>query len=348
MKMKKYIIMIAAVIGLIAACGRTPTTSKHEADKLSFDAWVQVQKELHPEYLWKQTELGSWLLEETVGTGELLDTDVDSLYVRVNYTTRSSDGTISGSSLAKIAQQLGTYSEANYYGPKIWYVDGIYAGLEELLQGMRYGGSRKAAIPGWLQTYTRYDSPEKYLNDSTTHSTAIYDIELVESFTNVEKWELDSISRYLVRNFPAKYGTNPAVAQADSSGAHGFYYIRTQAPESEEELTDSTVYINYIGRLLNGQVFDTNIRDTAIFHGIYNSSRTYGPTSITLGSSWSDVKMGSSSVVEGFARTIKSMKAYEKGVGVFYSTLGYKYNGSGNTIPGYSPLRFDIEMVSQP
>lgn len=346
MNMKKYIILAAAICTL-ASCGRTVTTKQHDADKRSFDAWVHVQKEQHPEYLWKQTELGSWLLEETVGTGELLDTSVDTVYVRVNYTNRSTSGTITSTSLAGVAQQLGTYSESAYYGPEVWYAHGTYAAFEELLNGMRDGGRRKAAVPGWLITYARYDSPDKYLNDSTSHSPAIVELELVEHFRRPNEWELDSIARYLVRSFPGRYGT-VAKARADSSGTHGFYYITTKAPSDYEQIKDSTVYINYTGRLLSGKVFDTTIRDTAIFHGIYNSSKDYKPVSIRYGTKWSDIKMGSSSVVEGFARTLSKMHAFEQGTGIFYSPIGYSTKGSGTSIPGYAPLRFDIELVKKP
>ena len=243
--MKKYIILALAICSL-ASCGRTVATSQHEADKRSFDAWVHVQKEKHPypEYLWQQTRLGSWLLEDTAGNGDLIDISVDSLYVRFNYTTRSTNGTITGTTYAKTAQQLGTYNETYYYGPRIVYVAGTYAGLEELFDGMRDGGHRKAVVPGWLQTYSRYDDPAKYLNDSTSRSAVIYVIEVVEHFRNTNEWELDSLSRYLVHKFPKRFGTDPAKARADSAGAHGFYYIQENAPRVNKELADTTVYIN--------------------------------------------------------------------------------------------------------
>jgi FKBP-type peptidyl-prolyl cis-trans isomerase len=38
----------------------------------------------------------------------------------------------------------------------------------------------------------------------------------------------------------------------------------------------------------------------------------------------------------------------EKGVGVFYSNLGYQYSGSGASIPGYAPLIFEVEIVEKP
>ena len=42
------------------------------------------------------------------------------------------------------------------------------------------------------------------------------------------------------------------------------------------------------------------------------------------------------------------MKSHEKGVGIFYSVLGYGSSGSGNAIPGFSPLMFEIEVVDKP
>jgi len=344
MKMKKYIIFTALVC-LLIGCGRTVATRQHDADKRSFDAWVYVQKESHPEYLWKQTNLGSWILEDIPGTGDLITGSEDTTYIWVNYTTRSADGTITSTNREKIAQQLGTYHESYYYGPDVMYLGGTYAGVEEIITGMRDGGYRKAAVPGWLLTYTRYDDPEKYLNDSTSNATVIYEIQLIDHFRDVTQWELDSLSRYLVKAFPAKYGTNPAKAKADSAGAHGFYYVQTQKPSVTEVLKDTTVKINYTGRLLNGRVFDTTVRDTAIFYGIYNKEKTYEPSSVTYGSKWSDVKLGSSTVIEGFSRTLCKMSPGEKGSGIFWSYLGYGTSGSGSTIPGYAPLRFDIEIV---
>ena len=347
MKMKKYIIIAIALFGIIIGCGRTVTTSQHEADQRSFNAWVHVQKELHPEYLWQQTPLGSWLLEEETGKGELVTGTEDTLYIRVNYTSRSTNGTISNTNSAKIAQQLGTYKESNYYGPSVMYMGGIYAGIEEIITGMRDGGRRKVAVPGWLLTYTRYDSPEKYLNDSTSNAPVIYDIELVDHFRNVKQWELDSVARYLTRTFPYKFGKDPVKARADSAGAHGFYYAQIRKPSKSVQLKDTTVSINYVGRLLNGRVFDTTIRDTAIYYGLYNSSRTYEPASVKIGTKWSDTKLNSSSVIEGFARTVYRMAPGEKGSGIFWSYLGYGTSGSGSSIPSYAPLRFDIELVSK-
>ena len=71
---------------------------------------------------------------------------------------------------------------------------------------------------------------------------------------------------------------------------------------------------------------------------------------IHWGEEYSNITMGSdkSTIIEGFALTLWQMRAMEKGVGVFYSNLGYNYSGSGSSIPGYAPLIFEIELVEKP
>ena len=60
--------------------------------------------------------------------------------------------------------------------------------------------------------------------------------------------------------------------------------------------------------------------------------------------------MGSSgsTMIEGFAKTLFQMHPGEKGLGAFISDKGYGSSGSGNIIPSYSPLIFEIELVPEP
>ena len=85
-------------------------------------------------------------------------------------------------------------------------------------------------------------------------------------------------------------------------------------------------------------------------NGLYSASRTYEPTRINWGEKYEDITMGSdkSSIISGFAQTLWQMKDMEKGVGVFFSNLGYGYSGSGSSIPAYAPLIFEIELVAEP
>jgi len=348
--MKKIIIIAIAALSL-CSCGKKVITGTNDDARFYLESWVEVQKQKHPEYKWDRTVWGAYILEDVDGTGLPVTSFGDSTYLRVNYTQSLLDGTIVATTYSKISQQLGIYDETDYYGPVIYYANGVYAGLEDVVKGMRDGGRRKVLIPGWLMTHNRYDTEKEYLEQKSDDigTNSIYDIELVEHFDYIQKWSVDSVGRYLAANYSKIYGSNPYAAAADSAGHFGFYYIRTQAPSSEDELKDTTIYINYTGRLLNGRVFDTTIRDTAIFYGL-DRTKSYSPVAVSVKEKWSEITLGvdASTVISGFALTISKMKAHEKGTGIFIPSLGYNYNGSGDAIPSYAPLRFDIELVDKP
>ena len=243
--MKKIIIIALAALCL-CSCGKTTTSNDSEATKRYLEAWVHVQKQKHPEYLWTQTGLGSWILEETQGSGSQVGEFADSTFIRLNYNIYDLDGTVQSTTYASMSQQLGSYDETYYYGPVTMYAKGMYAGLEEVIKGMRKGGRCKVLIPAWLITYNRYDTADGYLKQSSDDigSTSIYEIELIDSFEYIMQWSADSLGRYLVANFPSKYGTDPVKAVADSSGAFGFYYIRSKAPAEEVELNIVPAWID--------------------------------------------------------------------------------------------------------
>jgi FKBP-type peptidyl-prolyl cis-trans isomerase len=353
--MKKTLTYLLLAALVLSGCAKTATSGLNDASKRYFDAWIHVNYPgLAP------TALGAYVIEEEEGTGAALQDAETDAYVRLNYTVRSLDGTVSGTTYPYLAKQLGEYSETEWYGPVIWSrADGsLYAGVDEMLSSMKIGGKKKTVIPGWLLTGSRYDTAQEYIDNVSGGSPAIYELELLEAISDTDQWELDSIGRYLASNFPE-------VSLADSL-KYGFYYIQKKAPQpigtssddddDEEESDagfprDSTIYINYTGRLLNGQVFDTTIEDTAKVYGLYSSSNSYEPISVNYNyEDYSQITITSdkSSVIDGFAYMIWRMGAYEEGTGIFYSKLGYSYSGSGSSIPAYSPLRFDIEVVDQP
>lgn len=333
---------IYAVLAALAlcACAKTPVAGPNDSSKLYFDSWIHVN---YPNAV--PVPPGYYVLSEKSGTGTLAGTSGQNPYVRANYVIKSLDGTVSSTSLEDLAKQVGTFKESDYYGPIVWIRGENYlsAGLDAALEPMRVGGTRTVVVPGWLNTTSRYDTEDDYLA-KVTGSNFIFDLELVETITDIKKWETDSVGRYVSRAFPGK-------GVADSL-KYGFYYFRTGNPSSEKEFpNDTTIYINYVARLLNGKVFDTNVKDTAKFYGLYSASRTYTPSSITWFSSdgtYADIKMGESSVIDGFSFALSKMHPHEKGAAVFYSGVGYGTSGSGSTIPAFAPLRFDIEIVDKP
>ena len=339
-RMKRTSLYLALAALAVCGCAKTPVAGLNDSAKLYFESWMHVH---YPDAA--KTAPGFYTLAETPGTGAQAGSAETTPYVRVEYLVQDLAGSISATTSEELNKQLGNYAVNNYYGPEVWArgENALSAGLDEALSTMRVGGTRRVVIPGWLQTTSRYDTEKEYLENVSGGSPAIYEITLREVITDIKKWETDSVGRYVSKTFPGK--------SVLDSLKYGFYYFETQAPmDGERFSSDTTIYINYVGRLLNGSIFDTNIKDTAKFYGIYSASQTYEPSSVTISKGDDDaltVKMGGSSVINGFQDAILQMGPYAKGVSVFYSTLGYGTSGSGTTIPAYGPLRFDIEVVNK-
>lgn len=356
------ILYIAAAISTIS-CAKTEVTGPNDAYQRYFEAWMHLN---HPDA--QPSGLGIYIIEDVPGKGDVVG---DDGYVLIDYKITDLEGNISSYTDAMTAKQLGSYSETTYYGPKFWTVveTTLPAGVREAIVGSPVGTYRKVIIPSWLMSYKAYDSEEDYLDpplkkdeeyDASSFSNSIYEFTITDYTEDIDQWQIDSIGRFFANRtvridgkpayetFVTENGTQMTAADSVSTG---FYYKQLRAPEDTTSFaTDTTVYINYVGKLLNGLVFDTNVERVAKDNGLYSAGRTYEPTQIKWGEEYSDITMGSegTSVIAGFAKTLWQMRSMEKGVGVFYSNLGYTYSGSGSSIPGYAPLIFEIEIVAKP
>ena len=234
---------------------------------------------------------------------------------------------------------MGDYDPDNVvYVPEIFYrgEGGMNIGLVDALDGIDVGGERTVAIPGWLNSPVEYDTEEEYLQN-VTGTSGVYTLKLREQISDISAWELDSLCNHIKRHY--------GMERTDSL-KYGFYYRRTAAPTSEEEFAaDTSIEISYVGRLLNGKVFDTNIKDTAILYGLYSSSTTYGTSSFTVAEDYTESTLESSTTIDGFSYMISHMHPGESGSAFFVSSLGYTSSGSGDIIPPYSPLQFDIQIA---
>ena len=356
--MKKTILYLSMAALVLAGCAKSPKVGLNDDNKRYLEAWIQV---FHPSAA--RTNLGAFILEDMPGTGTAAGSSETNPYVRVSYTVRSLNGTVQGTTDEALSQQIGYYetnaSKNPYYGPVVWArgASGQVAGVEESIAEMSVGGRRTVVIPGWLLGYDSssgapilYSTAKDYEEKVSGTSPLIYEMQLEEVIPDIQKWQIDSVGRYVASLFPGK--------TVKDSVKLGFYYAQTGAPSSTDKFkSDTTIYINYIGRRLDGTAFDTSIADTAKFYGIYSESRTYGPCAIKwYGSegSYTDITMSTagssslSSVIKGFALGLDQMHPHEKGTAVFISDWGYGAKGSGYAIPTYSPLRFDFEVVNKP
>lgn len=332
--MKKISILLLAAAVAFCGCARTASVNKNDAEKRYIEAFIQTY---YPNA--QKTALGSYVLSSVPGTGAAAGTAESSPFVRVRYDVYDLEGNVAATTERAMAQRIGAFKENNFYGPVTWYrkENSLYVGLDELIATMKEGGKINALIPGWLITYDQYKTAAEY-EEKSSGTTARYELTLVERISDIKTWEIDSIGRYIRRNFPTKSVTD--------SLELGMYYFTTKEPTDPTKYQpDSTFYINYIGRLLDGTVFDTNIKDTAKLYGLYNEKGTYTPKKIKMATELTDIKMDENSMINGFSRALKEMGRFEAGTAIFNSTWGYGTSGSGSAIPAYSPLRFDIEIV---
>ena len=99
------------------------------------------------------------------------------------------------------------------------------------------------------------------------------------------------------------------------------YQIIEKGTGAQPQLQDRVV-VNYIGRLVTGQVFD--------------SSYARGePLNIPV-----------NRVIPGWTEALQMMSVGSKWQLVIPSNLGYGANGAGDLIPPHSTLIFDVELVS--
>jgi FKBP-type peptidyl-prolyl cis-trans isomerase len=105
--------------------------------------------------------------------------------------------------------------------------------------------------------------------------------------------------------------------------ANGLRFIRLNPGTGEIPASGKVVKLKYTGRFLNGFAFDGNMARSDSF-------------SVTIG--------GKSTVV-GFQAGVEKMRLGERAILVFPSSIGYGEKGSGASIPGFSPLSFEIYVA---
>lgn len=274
----------------------------------------------------KPSASGLYIVDSTTGNGRAVN---DSSYLLADYTIRYLDGTYISYCSEDIAHQLGTYSNDKYYGYKVWNMNDITEGIKEVTTGIKEGGSRKAVIPSWL---LNYDTDENFVGSDG--SNKIYDIKVINIIDDIIKYETDQLDAFAKEHYPKEDSTN-----------FGYYYKRTKAAQDPKDTIrpNETVYFTYIGKYLDGKVFDTNIADTAKKYGIYNGKLDSYKLARYTHKREEEEAIKENKYVKGFTKTLWRMKYGEHAATFFYSGLGYGSAGN-SSIPGYMPLYFEIFM----
>ncbi|MDD4421231.1 MAG: hypothetical protein PHW85_06610 [Bacteroidales bacterium] len=340
----KTVLMLALGLLAFCSCAKDEDESSRSIQEKILNSYIKVN---YP----NATKLPSGLtiLEEKEGPGTTALKDDMVCYV--HYNTYSLAGTCQSTTDSALARHLGTYDASVYYGPTFFIIGtGQTAkGLEEMFKRIKKGGYIRAIVPPWLTSYsTSYSGSTSSTQESSVN--VIYEVTMGDIISDLEKFQKDSLESY----------SNKYFGGLDST-AYGYYFKNYTHPkglaDADTIAASTNVNVWYIGRLLDGYVFDTNIEDTAKKYGIYSTNNTYTALSVEIQAKYKDMSTSTSSsssssdgsVVSGFARALKSMTILDHATAFFSSSYGYGSTSSvssGKGVPEYSMLRFDIWMAN--
>ncbi|MEO0330770.1 MAG: FKBP-type peptidyl-prolyl cis-trans isomerase [Bacteroidota bacterium] len=322
--MNKYIVwlLVGVAIGL-GSCSDDADTGDNQAEQL-----LQEQQQTIENYLANNninaTREGD-IFYEVITENASGNTPTRNDIIRIYYQIASLDGTV-------IDQRLAADSV-----PPVTYVFGtnnlILPVLDISIATMRTGEEYEFYLPT-AASYLGYSLANTIAEDIIVRAQ----IQLVDIITATElrAEEDERIKTYLEEN---------GLTDADSL-SQGVYYFRTQegVVDGAEVGNGSAVEVRYTGTLLDGTQFDSNINAN-------------NPLPFTI---------GAGRVIPGFEIGAAQMKLGEKGIIIMPSAQAYQESqlafpveiiddlfdqrlipsNIGSTIPPFSTLRVDIEVVS--
>lgn len=326
MKKTLAFLFVVALTAAVSACAVEKEEDTNEYFEQELESWVKVN---YPDRISQQTSDGSYILDFTQGDGQQV---ADTSYVAVHFFKTDLAGNISSTNIQDLAERLGTYTNAKYYGSDIWKVGqgSVYPPIEEVLRKMKVGGHVTLAIPVGSSTvenkvYNPFESSES--------ANILFDITLDDVRGDVYKAQKEALKEYSKR-----------YSKIDTC-SDNFYLKKLVRSTSEKDTIQNgqEIKVYYIARLLDGHVFDTNIADTAKKYRIYNSENDYDALDVTYYDNLSDIST-KNSLVDGFLTAIIKMRKNEEADAFFWSSLGYDAAGSEEVVPEYSPLSFYIKI----
>jgi FKBP-type peptidyl-prolyl cis-trans isomerase FkpA len=104
----------------------------------------------------------------------------------------------------------------------------------------------------------------------------------------------------------------------------GLYYVITEEGNGEKPEVGGEVEVHYTGTLLDGTKFDSSVDRDQTFK----------------------FPLGMGRVIPGWDEGIALLSKGSKGVLLIPSHLGYGARGGGAKIPPFTPLKFDVELIS--
>lgn len=342
--MKKVVlssIILLASLVLITSCAKEEGPDLSNFRQESFDRWMA---KYHPEATRLETGMYIQWFKQNSSDRKLNE----GYWMELDYTGRDQNNDVFISRNKDIARQVGFFDYTTHYVPEFSEFLGSYTGTMTYnslttgqllaLKMMHEGDSVRIYLPPQLAYpygFSSSSSSSSFNASSyspsginiTAASAIVFDMKLSKVISDPLVYERNAVERY------AK-DTLGITNMADTVTVGMFMRKDLVIPDGKPISSDSTVSVYYIGRYLDGFIFDTNIDSIAKQNNIY-TGKEYNSLSFKP-----DLGEGAS-MVKGFSQAALHMKYGEQARVVFVSGLGYGADGK-SPIPAYTPLVFDI------
>ncbi len=316
--MKRIFWIFAGMFAMLSFMSCEEEVNDGEKDELiRLQAYMSIH---YPDLEPSSTGLYSIIYEQGEGVSPQ-----ENDYIIYNYTASNLDGEVFETSIYNVAYLNNIYSASSRYVPdykpfnEITFIAGLYEGISQLKPFAR----ARFIIPSSLAWGSGYH------NGQGPYASVIIDIELEEIVTDTEAKETEIIEEFLADYFP--FGC------PDSVMRDSVYYLEVNEGLGEYFVKDDIVDVNYVGRYIDGKVFDTNIESVAKENGIYKSGTSYRPKEMIV---------ESDEIIEGFSLVLKRLRREGSATVIIRSNRAYGAAGTGNIHP-YEPLIFEITVVTE-
>lgn len=353
-KINKKILFVVAVtfasFGFFA-CADNDYVPENEVTYFeTFDLWTKAN---YPDVAQHKVKEGLYI-QIHKNSAENAAKPTDSCYVEIEYSSLIPTQQYVANTDPALARQLGTFSFVTNYVPFKFRLAnwGSYYGLTnahyEAIKMMSPEDEAEIVVApnyGYYYTLDRTTMYEGFRGNGAIASQNIAYIKL-----KLVRYVLDGVreAEMIADNYADEHG----LTRLES----GLYTKKTliNSNEADSVRKDTTLTLNYVGYLVNGFVFDTNIKEVAEDHNIFDATRKYTPHSYTYNESDTT---GYSGMIKAFKPVIKSMRLGEKVTFICYPSLGYGASGKygtttsagtvGTLIYTQTPLIFDIEIIKK-
>ena len=116
----------------------------------------------------------------------------------------------------------------------------------------------------------------------------------------------------------------------------GLHLVRTKVGEGDSAINGQILTVDYVGRFLDGTVFDTSIDSVAEAEGVFDETKTYEPLVF---------KLGARNVIAGWDIAFRYFAEGSEGILLVPSYLAYGTSGRGS-IPPNTVLLFEVKLLS--